>query len=197
MKNNSEIVYQLLNYERNRELLDRVPHVSYLDLAIVFSWAEASGRRRKLITEEEMVQMEISLERMEQEATQNTPRICPVYFHPLEEVIRMLGAQMNLDIPGEPPGLPMYLLSNVQKFLGASAMIYPGMLQSIAEEWGDNFYILPSSIHECILVPEGAGCSGRLLEEMVAEVNQAQVPEPEVLSYTVYYYDRRDDSIHF
>ena len=101
MKNNSEIVYQLLNYERNRELLDRVPHVSYLDLAIVFSWAEASGRRRKLITEEEMVQMEISLERMEQEATQNTPRICPVYFHPLEGSNPDAG---RADEPGYPRG---------------------------------------------------------------------------------------------
>lgn len=57
------------------------------------------------------------------------PRICPVYFHPLEEVIRELGTQMDFEVSQENSGIPMYLLTNVQKFLGAAAILYPGTLR--------------------------------------------------------------------
>ena len=54
MKDESVVVYQLLNYEKNEKLLQRVPYISYLDLAIVFARVEDGGTHRRLITNEEM-----------------------------------------------------------------------------------------------------------------------------------------------
>lgn len=196
MKDESVVVYQLLNYEKNEKLLQRVPYISYLDLAIVFARVEDGGTHRRLITNEEIKAFRIEVNELEEKAAENTPRICPVYFHPIEEVIRELGTQMDFEVSQENSGIPMYLLTNVQKFLGAAAILYPGTLRQIARWMRRNFFILPSSIHECILVPEGMGCSKQMLQEMVEEVNETQVPEPEVLSSKVYYYDRVDDSIH-
>ena len=88
MKDESVVVYQLLNYEKNEKLLQRVPYISYLDLAIVFARVEDGGTHRRLITNEEIKAFRIEVNELEEKAAENTPRICPVYFHPLEEVIR-------------------------------------------------------------------------------------------------------------
>lgn len=56
-----------------------------------------------------------------------------------------------------------------------------------------NFFVLPSSIHECILVPDLGQYSREELAKMVKEVNQTQVEEEEILSYQVYYYDRQKE----
>lgn len=191
MREKTKILYQLLNYRRNEELLRRIPHVPYLDLAIVFVQEEKAGQTRRLITQGG------NPGELEKQAAFDTPRCCPVYFHPLDEVIRELGCELDQEFPQESCGLPMYLLTNVQKFLGASVILYPGLLHKIGEWLEDDFYILPSSIHECILVPARTACSKRLLEEMVAEVNRAQVPESERLSDSVYYYQTKEDSICF
>ncbi len=191
MREPEKILYHLLNYDKNRELLKKIPHIPYLDLAIVFTRQEENGRIRKLITCEEE---EDAIE-LERQATVNTARHCPVYFHPLDEVIQEIEADLGVRMRQESSGLPMYLLTNVQKFLGAATILYPDLLKNLSRQLGEDFYILPSSVHECILVPKSTGCSREILEEMVYEVNSTQVPDPEILSYQVYDYCAKDDCI--
>ena len=193
MREADKILYHLLNYERNAELLERIPHVPYLDLAIVFSRQEEGGKSRRLITGERGEESGW----LEEMASVNTPRNCPVYFHTLDEVIREFEAEIGMPVPRRSSGFPMYLLTNIQKFLGASAMLYPGLLNHLARGLNENFYILPSSIHECILIPESAGCTREELKEMVRSVNDLQVPEQEILAYEVYYYCLQEDCIYW
>lgn len=89
----------------------------------------------------------------------------------------------------------MYVLTNPQKSKGAAAMLYPGLLQSIAEATQSSFYILPSSIHEVLLMKEGNGMGAKELQSMVTDINQAQVPPQEVLSNQVYFYDGKEQKI--
>ena len=75
--------------------------------------------------------------------------------------------------------------------MGAATILYEGVLEMIADFLDDNFYVLPSSIHEVIIVSETEapwGSSG--LSEMVREINHTQVDEEDILSDIVYYYDR-------
>ncbi len=190
MRETDKVLYHLLNYENNRELLQKIPHIPYLDLAIIFSRQEEGSRNRRIITGEE------DPGELEKQAALYTPRSCPVYFHTLDEVIREIEAQMGVRLRRESSRLPMYLLTNVQKYLGASVILYPGLLKRLGEQLKDNFFILPSSIHECILVPESAGCEREALRKMVCEVNDTQVPRQEILSYQVYYYCAEEDCIY-
>ena len=88
--------------------------------------------------------------------------------------------------------IPMYIMSNPIKMNGAATMAYPGVIRNFAETIRKNLYVIPSSIHEVILVPE-SGTEDTNLNDMVAEVNHTQVDPKEVLADHVYYYDRKED----
>ena len=89
----------------------------------------------------------------------------------------------------------MYVLTNKQKMFGAGVIFYPGILELIESILGDHFYILPSSVHECILVPDQGQYSRIELKRMVKEVNDSQVEDEEILSYEIYYYDCKKEAL--
>ena len=77
----------------------------------------------------------------------------------------------------------------------ATAVCYPNVLHEFAMELDQNLYILPSSIHECLLLPDNGTYELEYLKNMVADVNHAVVSEDEILSYEVYYYDKATKQI--
>ncbi|MDE7404300.1 MAG: hypothetical protein K2M81_04265, partial [Lachnospiraceae bacterium] len=91
--------------------------------------------------------------------------------------------------------MPMYVLTNKQKLYGAACMLYPGVLKTFAEKIQRDFYILPSSIHEVILVPADADTDKEALHEIVTEINRTQVAEEEVLADSVYFYSKNKDKV--
>lgn len=91
--------------------------------------------------------------------------------------------------------IPMYILSNSNGINGASTILYTNVLKEFAISQDSDFYILPSSIHEVILVPYIKDLSIESLKEMVLNVNETQVPEEEVLSNQVYIYRRSTNTI--
>ena len=97
------------------------------------------------------------------------------------------------------PFLPdgeMKVLTNSEKFYGAAAIIYgKDKIRNLAEEEGCDIVIIPSSVHECILLPYDRSMSFECLNAMVNEVNTSEVREEEILSDHVYMYDRKADRI--
>lgn len=89
----------------------------------------------------------------------------------------------------------MYVLSNEQRYFGASCMLYPQALKEISQRLNDNLYILPSSIHEVILIPASFADDANELSEIVQEVNISEVAQDEILSDTVYYYNQNTEEI--
>jgi hypothetical protein len=73
-------------------------------------------------------------------------------------------------------------------------MFYEGVLRSFSERLGSDIYILPSSVHELILVPEDQTMDPVQLKALIAEVNDTQVAGEEILSYSLYEY-RRDPGV--
>ena len=84
----------------------------------------------------------------------------------------------------------MYVLTNSLRNLGASCILYPHVLDMAGEIIGEDFYVLPSSIHEVILVPESNAMEQMEMDEMVTEINATQVAEEEILSNHAYFYER-------
>lgn len=193
-----EILYQLMNQEKNRELLASVPHIPYLDLAIIFYYYdkdEAGSSIGVIISNEEVRQWGWTVQWMEEQAAVNTPASLPGIFQSMEEMIEEISPEDIL--PEEEPVIPMHVLTNRSKLFGAACILYPGVLSAISKSFQDNLYILPSSVHECIIVPMSGPYTQKELEDIVMEVNESQVPEEEFLSNRVYCYEREEDSLSF
>ena len=125
----------------------------------------------------------------------NTPRLFPWSCCGIEEVLtEMADGGDEADLEGILKALceevPMKVLSNERRLHGAVCMLYPGVLKEMADRMGGDFFILPSSVHETILLPDtGEGLNGAL-RQMIREVNSTKVAPEEVLSDTLYRYDR-------
>ena len=91
--------------------------------------------------------------------------------------------------------LPMYVLTNKKKSYGAAAMFDKDALKNLANKLESNLYILPSSVHEIICIPEEEGMDPLYIREMVKEVNMTSVSEEEYLSDNIYYYDRETNKL--
>ena len=86
--------------------------------------------------------------------------------------------------------VPIYILTNQDKLNGASVSAQEGVLEKVAELLGTNYYVLPSSIHELLILPDNGSMQLSELEAMVREVNATQVAPEDRLSDKVQYYDR-------
>ena len=165
--------------------------IAYLDFAIVFYIlfeVDDSGTATIPITHELIQLWDVSVDEVQQCAFCNAPSLLPASFKPMQIVIdELMGTNYSEQEAIEDL---MFVLTNSLRSFGAACILYDGMLDKISEEIGENFYILPSSIHEMIIVPESNSPSREHLNEMITEVNQTQVDEEEFLSECVYYYDR-------
>lgn len=176
------VVYRLIGYEKNQELLKEVPHVCFLDMAIVFYcsiWHDTFGSASVLIKNGLCRMWSIDAEELLAAAEKNTPALLPRKLMNLQELTE---AEAVYD-------MQMYVLTNQQKQFGAASILYPGILEEFTEKLGKEFWILPSSVHEVILLAKRESVSGSCLKEMVVEINRTQVACEEVLTDSVYYYD--------
>lgn len=187
------IIYRLVNYEKNKEILEDCPHIRLYDLAVTFRWVariDDVGVSTSLITNKQVKEWGVSVNDLVLAARQNTPRLFPAKIIDMEE---MLAGMVSFIL--YPSAIPMYILTNEQELNGASALLYGDILKDFANKKGSDMYILPSSIHEVIMVPADRIDDPKGLSSMVHEANTTVVSTGDVLSDSVYYYDRKKDQI--
>ena len=166
------IVYKLIRRDANEELLKQIPYEPFLDLAVVYYIQIDNtrfGSAAIQIRNEHLRYWRVEKEEIRRLAEKNTPRIYPAQ---IQQIVRF-----------------MYVATNEQCSLGAAVMRYPDFREKVRGMIRGDFYILPSSIHEVILVPESFGLEPERMAEMVKEINQTGVAPEEVLSDSVYYFD--------
>lgn len=221
----NRIVYRLINYDRNREWLKEIPHIPYLDMALTFQCLmleEEVGNATIQITREHCSMWEVDESELYRQAERNTQKYLRATITGMEEVVRemltqnlqeelrqnriteedeeealasCLAGQMLHTFRLEQEELRMFVLSNHTRIHGAAAILYRHVLKRFAQEKEHNFYILPSSVHEVILIPDSGREDPARLKSMVQEVNRAEVDWQEQLSDSVYYYDRVSDTV--
>lgn len=199
-KMKSQLVFRVINYEKNAEILKDSPYIMFLDLAIVpyISFAvDESNWGSILVKNEHLDIWGITKENVMKIAAENTPKLMQPQIHKMEDTIRQLlvagGGEetkeyVNLleDMEEREDKIPMYVLTNPKNLYGATCIVYNGVIEMFAEEMGEDIYILPSSIHEVILLPASKALSCAELKDMVREINMTQIPTEEVLSDHVY-----------
>lgn len=203
----NRIVFALVNWQINQERLKELPHFSFLDLAIVYYVSYQNGKNMyfRLITNQELEAWGVSQREVADAATVNTPVLLP----PMAE--SMTGAMENMlsnaDAVGEGDLFEklkpdddnenfLYILTNANGDLGAGCILYPQLLEKIADMWEDDVIILPSSVHEMLLIRASKSLKDiEELREIVQNVNQTAVlpdsPE-EYLSDNVYLYRKKE-----
>lgn len=201
------VLFKLIGYEKNRALLKELPHIRFLDMAIVFYCSiqhDTLGSMSIPIKNGLCRMWDTDAKELLTLAKNNTPRILQADLMDMKELINAMG---EMDIAAEketvgeslPDGAPsfmeMYVLSNRQKHYGAACIRYPGILRQCAQKAGDDLLILPSSVHEVLLVPKRTGISVDEYKKMVYEINRTQVAWEDILTDSVYYYDREKDII--
>ena len=113
------------------------------------------------------------------------------HFTSMEEIINeALGTER---MPGEEERIPMYILTNESGAYGAAGLLDQEMVRRFCRE--ENYFILPSSVHETVFVPEMGLPDPEMLDELVKSVNQDRVPEAEQLSDHCYYYNGKTGEI--
>lgn len=187
----SMIAYKLINTAQNHELLQKIPHKEILDLSMVFYIAVEDVGGSILIYNNHCKMWGIEPEELVTAAQANTPRLHPLYFKPIMEVMSEMLGDAAEEIPDD---VKMYILSNEKKVFGAVAMIYPDSMKNIADKWESDLYVLPSSTHEVLVLPAKEN-NVLQLKSMVEEVNDNCVNAEEILGYNVYYYDREKEEL--
>ena len=92
--------------------------------------------------------------------------------------------------------IDMYVLTNEKRINGAGTMFYDGLLKKFADKIEKDLIIIPSSVHEVILIPKDNEISDEEINEMIGEVNENELETVEILSNHMYLYCRRDDRIY-
>lgn len=112
----------------------------------------------------------------------------------LTEMIRQMSPIPVDDIM---PDLPILVLTNEKQFLGASVIAIQGLLQDILKESSLSlFYVVPSSLHEVLLVPGDMYAQPEELEALLREVNRLEVPPDQILSDRLLAYSVTEDRLY-
>lgn len=197
VKDNIQV--QVVNKETNRESLRNCPkkEIEGTDLLAVFRimfYKQGRECGSALITDSIMDKWKMNPKSLYEKALKNTVEQAPAQIKSLMSVI----SDMEESLAPEDTFTYLqgiYVLTNQEKRYGAATMLYPGLLQSIAEGSQTSFYILPSSIHELLLIKEGNGMNAKEIQRMVMEINRNHVAPKEFLSDRVYYYDGREQKL--
>ena len=199
------VVYKLINTERNRELLEDIPHVEFMDLSIVFQCMlsqEEFGMASILIHNVHMKLWDVTKEDLYKTAKENTQKLMPYEIKSMAEVLCEVmksedpeGYDYEEEMEHFSDSVPMYVLSNKSRVEGAACMLYPNLIRDFADAVGSSLYIIPSSTHELLLLPAENDEEKTEIKSMIREINDTQVSEEEILSYSLYYYDREEGKI--
>ncbi len=188
----SRIVYRLINFRQNLELLDDVPYVRFLDLALVFYCLLPAYEEQNASIQIRMSHLDLwktSLRELIRLSEQNTPRLLEWEIQDMASVV-----EENAHLPSE-DCYPMLILSNKSHLNGAGCILYKDLLKNLSRKLDMDFFILPSSVHEVILLPTKTKDAMGELSAMVKEINAAEIAREDILSDHAYYYSGKEDRI--
>lgn len=201
-----ESVYPiLLSTQKNEEMLKHFVSTQILDLSVVYIIrikiaGEVRGNAK--ISRQMMRHYGITKRELRNQAMKNLLKD-GYEFLDMAAIIRdMVRSGENEDDKGRyiedtrveaEQKVKMYVLTNKEKSYGAAGILNKKFVREFAK--GQNFFILPSSIHETIFVPADNFSDRELFDNMVEEVNKTQVSVEERLTDHCYYYDGQADEI--
>ncbi|MCR4693948.1 MAG: DUF5688 family protein [Pseudobutyrivibrio sp.] len=193
------ITFKLINKEMNEELLKEVPHIIYLDLAIVFSYYMpmefvTGGESSILIRNSHMELWDATVDDLYNYAKENTPRLLGLHLRGMFETLEELMGKENMPQEFANPEMytPIYVATNERKTNGAGVILYKDMLKALAAKTKSDLAVIPCSVHEVIIITADGKSEDWLdgIRSSISYVNETEVDARDVLSNNLYYYYR-------
>lgn len=189
-----KVIFTLVNRKENADYLQDATYLPFEDLAKVF-YIRVDENVRIKVTNPMYSQWGVNLEALEKTARENMQEKLPPLLFNLEACpFPLTNARNCLSEAGSLTGR-LYNLTNAEFYLGAAVMFYPGVMEKITEKMKAPFYIIPSSVHEIIIVPKTLNMTLSEIRQMVRLVNKEAVSKEEFLSNNVYCYDSKTREI--
>lgn len=192
-----KISFRIVSRKANRALLKTIPWVPFLDLAVIFYLHlgnKAGNQITSVITNRHIDSWHLSTAELFSIAKINTPKLCPSAITRLDHLIFGWDTEPD-DILLYDDDLPcIYVLTNQNGINGASCLLYDDIIKDFADRIDSDLIILPSSIHEVLLVPDIQMHSYEDFREMVQSINASDVPKEDFLSDEIYLYRRKNNA---
>lgn len=192
------IMFRLVHAKKNQERLRVTIHRPFLDLAMefcIFGEGEEGEAFHAALPEKLMKKWGVDMEELYRQALKNMEKQLPAEIMSIEEAI--MGEAINKGEAESDSSGTLYILSNKKRTYGAGCILYEGVLKEFSDKFGRDILILPSSVHEMLLIPDEGILKAAELEEMVESINRTVVSPKEVLSDKVYRYCRTSGKIEF
>lgn len=192
------LAMEVVSAEKNAAILETVPHKEIEDMAVVYRFVlqdVGQGPSSILVTNQMIENYGVSPEQLHEDAVKNAPEIRPMVIEGMAEVLaKQMGVEdvemLGLNMP--PDQEQMYVASVEGNVHGAGVLAYQDFMDKAAERAGGDFFILPSSIHEVLIIPDNGTFDLKHLEAMVKEVNATTVDPSDQLTDNVYHYDSKE-----
>lgn len=181
-----KIFLKVVNYKKNEEKLQKCPYLPFFDLAITFRYMvlkDKKGLTSFLINNNLANAWGVSVKELYKIASENTKKLFPPVITGLGDVF---GSEVDIKIGDDYSGF--YLLSSDCGINGSTYIIYRDVLSEFAKKSGCDLYIIPSSVHEVILVQEKRDFDIDDLKTLIKDVNEMIVPGEDFLSDNMYRY---------
>lgn len=175
--------FKAMNYEKNKSWLQGEPYILLHDIALV-PYIDITDDAKMRITSSYLSQTNIKKEELLKYVLENNARVLKPQFKSMQEILNELSDQKYEE--EESPS--MYVLTGKEKKCGASLIADAKLMQRIREQIGEDYYVLPSSIHETLILPQSKAPDPTELKEMVMAVNRSEVEPEDFLSDNVYKY---------
>ncbi len=185
---------KLINTKRNLDILAEIPNTSVLDLSLVYYVFQNHDPEAGeiLVTNETLKKWDVEEFDLFQDAVSNTRNLLGYILRPLRDMLSEMIRDMDVGLSLEDDGhFPMYVLTNIWKRNGAVCLIFDDILEEFAAKMESDLFVIPSSIHELILVPANETVKRQELDRIIGEVNRNELARDEILSEHSYYYSRK------
>ena len=192
------LAMEVVSAERNADLLTTVPHKDMEDMAVVYRFVISTGVGESgsvLVTNKMLDEYGITPEQFHADAMKNAPEGRPMEIKGMGEVLAEQMGIENAEMLGFaiPPEQDQMLVASVKGNVhGAGVLAYEDFMDKASDRVGGSFFILPSSIHEILIIPDNGQFDLKSLENMVREVNATTVDPVDKLTDNVYHYDAQD-----
>ena len=187
----SNVMMEAVSREKNAEYLQNIPHFDMADLSIIYRLNVGRDRNHDIgvvtVDNQLLSSMGVSQDQFQKDVFEQAIAGEPPILKSLAEVM-----DMNFMGDDSEPEGGLFLATNRDALYGASVIAIPGFLDQAAEKLGGSFYILPSSVHEVLLLRNDEEVNVQEMESMVQEINAAIVSPEEQLSDRVYHYDAQE-----
>ena len=187
---------QVVGQKGNEDLLATVPHKEIEDLAVVYriDVKEMTGTAASVVVSNNLLnQYGITAEQLHADALANAQEIKPLVIKGMFETLAEMMGPDAIEMLGQEPGSQemLYVASTKDNIYGAGVIAYENFMDQAAERVGGSFYLLPSSKHEVIVVPDRGRMDFKELENMVQSINATELRPEDKLSDSVYHYDSK------